>query len=177
MRSLTRTQYKIEGCLSRACLAADYLLLSSSADKTAGQPPLDFKAYIYEPPKQVFVDPVAVLDFQSLYPSIMIANNICYSTCLGLLGHSVFERDGLFSRKLGFARNNLSLTGWRRDDLHISFNGCVFVRRHVRRGLIPQLLEEFLRTRILLKRSAKMHSQARVSRRHQSRCSRASRRP
>ena len=36
-----------------------------------------------EPKTTFFKDPVAVFDFQSLYPSIMISQNYCYSTCLG----------------------------------------------------------------------------------------------
>lgn len=38
--------------------------------------------YVMEAQKGFYPNPIAVLDFSSLYPSIMIANNICYTTLL-----------------------------------------------------------------------------------------------
>jgi len=38
---------------------------------------------IMEPLSAFYKGPLVVLDFQSLYPSVMIAYNYCYSTCLG----------------------------------------------------------------------------------------------
>ena len=38
---------------------------------------------IMEPLSAFYKCPLVVLDFQSLYPSVMVAYNYCYSTCLG----------------------------------------------------------------------------------------------
>ena len=38
-----------------------------------------------EPRSQYYSDPVIVLDFQSLYPSMIIAYNLCFSTIMGKL--------------------------------------------------------------------------------------------
>jgi DNA polymerase zeta len=113
---------------------------------------MNFKPVILEPPKQYFADPVAVFDFQSLYPSIMISHNICYSTCLGKFGEALTP-DGQVP--LGFLHNNLGFGGIGPDDLHILSNGSIFVKESVLKGVVPQMLEEFLLTRIFLKKALK----------------------
>lgn len=70
---------------------------------------------VMEPESGFYPDPVVVLDFQSLYPSMIIAYNLCYSTCLGkifpsrstVLGVSSYQPD---PRILSDLKNGLLLT-------------------------------------------------------------------
>ena len=43
---------------------------------------------VMEPESRFYADPVIVLDFQSLYPSVVIAYNLCFCTCLGRPQHA-----------------------------------------------------------------------------------------
>ncbi len=44
-------------------------------------------ATVIEPKKAFYDTPIATLDFASLYPSIMMAHNLCYSTLRTFLHH------------------------------------------------------------------------------------------
>lgn len=70
-------------------------------------------ALVVEPDRRFYTDPVVVVDFQSLYPSVIIAYNICYSTCLGKI-----ERVSGDRRKLGvyhISGNIKQFFGYRSD--------------------------------------------------------------
>jgi DNA polymerase delta subunit 1 len=54
-------------------------------------------ATVIEPTKGFYQVPIATLDFASLYPSIMMAHNLCYSTYLQDKSHA--ERFGLIEGK------------------------------------------------------------------------------
>ena len=84
--SLTRgSQYRVEGVLSKLAKSKNYTLLSATRQQLLNQSSPKFTPIVLEPPKNFYYNPVIVLDFQSLYPSIMIGYNICFSTCLGKL--------------------------------------------------------------------------------------------
>lgn len=79
-------QYRVESLLGRTARAANFLLPSPSVAQRARQRAPEAIPLNLEPDSSLFVDgPVAVLDFQSLYPSVIIAYNYCYSTVLGRL--------------------------------------------------------------------------------------------
>ena len=61
----------------------NYVAISPSKEQAARQPAMACLPLVMEPESKMYVDPVAVLDFQSLYPSMVIAYNLCFSTCLG----------------------------------------------------------------------------------------------
>lgn len=65
--------------MSFQAVGLNYILLNQVGKQNAAE----CQPLIQEPPSAFYEDPVLVLDFQSLYPSIMIGYNYCYSTCLG----------------------------------------------------------------------------------------------
>jgi DNA polymerase elongation subunit (family B) len=83
---LTRgSQYHVEAALLKAAHRRGFILLSPNKSRVAGQAPLSVIPLVMEPLSQFYGDPVVVLDFQSLYPSMMIAYNLCFSTIIGSL--------------------------------------------------------------------------------------------
>ena len=85
-------------------------------------------ATVIEPIRGYYDVPVATLDFASLYPSIIQAHNLCYTT---LLDKSKVDKLGL-----------------KKDEDYIKTpTGDLFCTEKIRKGLLSQILEELLGAR------------------------------
>ena len=91
-------------------------------------------ATVIEPTRGYYDVPIATLDFASLYPSIIQAHNLCYTT---LLNKTAVE-------KMELKKD---------EDYIVTPNGDMFCTAKVRKGLLSQILEELLGAR---KRAKKM---------------------
>ncbi|KAL8715397.1 MAG: hypothetical protein Q9220_000730 [cf. Caloplaca sp. 1 TL-2023] len=85
-------------------------------------------ATVIEPTRGYYDVPIATLDFASLYPSIIQAHNLCYTTLL----------DKTMVEKLGLKKD---------DDYIVTPNGDLFCTSKIRKGLLTQILEELLGAR------------------------------
>ncbi|KAJ2904841.1 DNA polymerase delta catalytic subunit [Zalerion maritima] len=90
-------------------------------------------ATVIEPTRGYYDVPIATLDFASLYPSIMMAHNLCYTT---LVNKKAIE---------GFKLK-------KDEDYIVTPNGDTFVTAKQRKGLLAQILEELLSARKQAKR-------------------------
>ncbi|KAI9695742.1 MAG: DNA-directed DNA polymerase delta [Candelina mexicana] len=90
-------------------------------------------ATVIEPTRGYYDVPIATLDFASLYPSIIQAHNLCYTT---LLNKTSVE-------KLGLQKD---------EDYIVTPNGDMFCTSKVRKGLLSTILEELLGARKRAKR-------------------------
>merc|ERR1712176_1591157 len=94
------------------------LRVQASEDKFEG-------ATVLEPITGFYKKPIATLDFASLYPSIMMAHNLCYCTLV--------PPDRVPHTK--------------KEDMTLTPCGDHFMKPHARRGLLPMILEELLSAR------------------------------
>ncbi|KAF4035862.1 DNA polymerase family B [Phytophthora infestans] len=148
------SQYRVEAVMLRVTKRKNFLLLSPSRNQVAGQAPMECIPLVMEPHSSFYPDPVVVLDFQSLYPSLVIGYNLCYSSFLGRL------KDGLnpeLETSLGVIDFTPNTTGLLqcRGDVIIAPNGALFCPKSHRHGVLPLILDEILSTRIMVKKSMK----------------------
>ncbi|KAF8581637.1 hypothetical protein K439DRAFT_1635972 [Ramaria rubella] len=145
------SQFKVESFMFRIAKPESFVLISPSKADVGKQNAAECMPLIMEPYSAFYKGPVVVLDFQSLYPSVMIAYNYCYSTCLGRIQN--------FKEKNKFGITNLEnppgLLSAVQELLTISPNGMLFVKPEVRRGLLGRMLTELLDTRVMVKQAMK----------------------
>ena len=82
-------------------------------------------ATVIEPQQGYYSMPIATLDFSSLYPSIMRAHNLCYTSLLSEEGKKKMKP----------------------EDYIITPSGDIFVKSHIREGLLPEILSNLLTAR------------------------------
>ena len=98
-------------------------------------------ATVIEPTRGYYDVPIATLDFASLYPSIIQAHNLCYTT---LLNKTSVERLHLVKG----------------EDYIVTPNGDMFCTAKVRKGLLTQILEELLGARKRAKKELAVETDA-----------------
>lgn len=101
------------------------LSLDTSTPHLTPPAPISQHAQVIEPKKAFYQEPIATLDFASLYPSIMQAYNLCYSTLV-----SREERAKL-----------------KPEDFIVTPSNECFVKPSVRKGILPLILDELLAAR------------------------------
>jgi DNA polymerase zeta len=151
-----------------------YFFYSPSNHDTDNQEALEVQALTLEPESGHHQDPVVVCDFTALYPSLIIAYNLCYSTVFGHLDYHSTRREMLQSgRTTGRVGPflypegrtstilNLHMKSLLRDGAdraYASPNGTLYVTESVLKGVLPQVLDEMLSTRAMLKKAAKLYT-------------------
>ena len=76
---------------------------------------------------------VIILDYKSLYPTIMMAYNLCYTTIV---------RNRELLNELGLSEKDIIKTS----------SGSIFVKKDIYQGIIPSILEYYLSQRVTIKK-------------------------
>ena len=126
-------QIKVMSMILRKCRREKLLVPTLKKSGVAGPDDGYEGATVLDPIKNYYETPIATLDFASLYPSIMQAYNLCYSTLV----------------------NPTDVRGLDESKYAMSKNGSAFVHSHVKKGILPTILEELLSARKRAKKDMK----------------------
>jgi DNA polymerase delta subunit 1 len=117
-------QIKVASQLYRRAMAVGMVIPCERVTGEAGRVMYE-GAEVLDPKQGFYKRPIATLDFASLYPSIMMAHNLCYSTLLTKATASQLQPDDYFQTP----------------------QGHLFVKGKMREGLLPQILQELISAR------------------------------
>ena len=112
-------QIKVFSMILRKCRNENLLVPTLNKGRSTGTDVGYEGATVLDPIKAYYETPIATLDFASLYPSIMQAYNLCYSTLV----------------------NPTDVDKLSPDMYKKSENGNVFVQSTVKKGILPTILE------------------------------------
>eukprot|EP00940_MAST-03C_sp_MAST-3C-sp2_P000851 g851.t1 len=127
-------QIKVASMLYRKAKLFDMLIPTLKRGHGAGSSDVGYEgATVIEPKRGYYDTPIATLDFASLYPSIMMAHNTCYST--------------LLSKEQAAAMSP--------EKYKKSPTGDCFVKSDVKKGILPMILHELLSARKQAKKDMK----------------------
>ena len=146
------SQFKVESLMFRIAKPENFLLPSPSRKQVGQQNALECLPLVMEPQSAFYNSPLLVLDFQSLYPSVMIAYNYCYSTFLG----RVVNWRG--QNKMGFTdyQRTPRLLELLQGQVNIAPNGIMYAKPELRKSLLAKMLGEILETRVMVKSGMKV---------------------
>ena len=146
------SQFKVESLMFRIAKPENFLLPSPSRKQVGQQNALECLPLVMEPQSAFYNSPLLVLDFQSLYPSVMIAYNYCYSTFLGRIVHWRGQN------KMGFTnyQRQHRLIELLKDSINIAPNGIMYAKPEIRKSLLAKMLGEILETRVMVKSGMKI---------------------
>lgn len=148
------SQFKVESMMLRITKPESFVLVSPSRKQVGKQNAAECLPLVMEPQSAFYNSPLLVLDFQSLYPSVMIAYNLCYSTCLGRIG-SYRGRQKLGISELQLQNGTLELL---KDHIFVAPNGFMYAKSSLRKSLLAKFLTDLLDTRVMVKKGMKDHN-------------------
>ena len=133
-------QIKVLSQLYRTCRGKNIIIPYMPYDREANAASGDGVGYegatVIEPKRGYYTEPITTLDFASLYPSIMIAHNLCYTTMI----NKKDAEERLKSDQYTKSPNN---------------NQDYFVKADVQKGVLPEILEHLLSERKKVKKMMK----------------------